>query len=87
MKNKILVVIAVAVSSVGFLLGRTSAKTSLAESEQGTAPVNCAIPRTNGTFKSVMTFSTTVWMVFEDAGGTIRFIDENCQVRSKFARQ
>lgn len=85
--KKWILILAIAVSSVGFLLGRTSAKTSLAEGEQAQAPVNCSIPRTNGTFKGAVTFSTSAWMIFEDAGGTIRFIDGDCQVRSKYGRQ
>jgi hypothetical protein len=87
MRKRILILVAVVVSVAGFLIGRTSARASLAEGEQGQTPVTCSIPRTNGSFKGVMTFSTSAWMVFEDSAGTIRFIDDNCSVRSKYSRQ
>lgn len=46
MKKRILILIAIAVSGLAFVLGRTSAKASLAEGAVQ-APVNCAIAKTN----------------------------------------
>ncbi len=57
MKKRILILIAVAVSGLAYVLGRTSARASLAEGAQGQAPVNCAIAKTNGTLRSVTSFS------------------------------
>ena len=84
MKKRILILILIAVSGLAFVLGRTSAKASLAEGAQGQAPVNCAIAKTNGTLKGVTSFSGggnwTPYLVFEDSAGMIRIIDERCGV-------
>jgi hypothetical protein len=91
MKKRILIFIALVVSGLAFFLGRSSARTSLAEGAQGQAPVNCAIAKANGPLKSVTSFSGggswQSYLVFEDSTGMIRIMDERCNVAFKFARQ
>jgi hypothetical protein len=85
-----LILIAIAVSGLAFVLGRTSAKASLAEGAVQ-ATVNCAIAKTNGTLKGVTSFSGggnwKPYLVFEDSAGMIRIINEECGVSYKFSRE
>ncbi|MCM3906144.1 MAG: hypothetical protein ND866_31040 [Pyrinomonadaceae bacterium] len=89
MKKMILILVAVAVSTVGFLLGRASASASPAESEQGQLPVNCSISTINGSLKGFTTVGAQGYsfMMFEDSTGVIRIINSQCQVKYKFNRQ
>lgn len=91
MKKRTLILLSVVVLGVTFLLGRTSARATLAESAQGQAPVNCSIPKINGTLKGVTAFTGggafNPYLVFEDATGMIRIMDDRCNVAYKFSRQ
>ena len=91
MNKRTLILLAVVVLGVTFLLGRTSAGTTLAESAQSQAPVNCSIPKINGTLQAVTGWSGggsfSPYLVFEDSTGMIRIMDERCNVAYKYSRQ
>ena len=90
MRTRVLILAAaVVLSGAGFVLGHTSAKASPDQGEAGKAPVNCSIPRANGTLKGIAKQQATfapVLMVFEDSAGTIRVINPQCGVEYKFSR-
>jgi len=87
MRKTLLIFLAVVVSALGFFLGRTSARATLADDAQLDALTKCRISRTNGSLKTVVTYSDGTLMVFEDSNGTIRYIDLNCDIRLKYTRE
>ena len=87
MRKRFLILLALPVTAAGFFLGRTSANATRAEGAQLDVLTKCTISKNYGSFKTVVAYSDGTWMVFEDSGGTIRYIDAECRVRLKINRE
>jgi len=67
---------------VGVLL--VSGATFVARATVNAQQTDCNISRSFGTFKAVTAES---WLLFEDAGGTLRAVDYGCHVQRVINRQ